>query len=115
MCRHGTKAQRHVHLHFTPTSASGLNLVERLFAGSTDKAIQRGVCKRVRALQGAIEACLAVPNADPHPYTWMAYGGGHDREDPRESRSSAEDTQCHQGLFRASKRASPPRRQTVCC
>ena len=51
----------------TPTSASGLNLVERLFAESTDKAIRQGGFKHVRALQGAIEAYLAVPNADPHP------------------------------------------------
>ena len=67
MCGHGSKAHRHVHLHFTPTSASGLYLVERLFAESTDKAIRRGGFKHVRALQGAIEAYLAMPNADPHP------------------------------------------------
>ena len=58
----------------TPTSASGLNLVERLSAESTDKAIRRGVCKHVRALQAVIESYLAVPKADPHPSTWMAYG-----------------------------------------
>ena len=66
------KAHRRVHLHFTPTSASWLNLVERFFAEITDKAIRRGVFKRVRDLQGAIEAYLAVRNADPCPYTWTA-------------------------------------------
>ena len=66
------KAHRRVHLHFTPTSASWLNLVERLFAEITDKAIRRGVFKHVRELQAAIEAYLAVRNADPRPYTWTA-------------------------------------------
>ena len=66
------KAHRRVHLHFTPTSVSWLNLVERLFAEITDKAIRRGVFKHVRELQAAIEAYLAVRNADPRPCAWTA-------------------------------------------
>ncbi|MBI2767552.1 MAG: IS630 family transposase [Chloroflexi bacterium] len=65
-------AHPRVHLHFTPTSASWLNLVERLFAEITDKAIRRGVFKHVRELTAAIQAYLAVRNADPRPYTWTA-------------------------------------------
>jgi transposase len=61
-----------IHLHFTPTSASWLNLVERFFAEITDKAIRRGVFKHVRELEAAIEAYLAVRNARPAPYTWTA-------------------------------------------
>ncbi len=61
-----------VHLHFTPTSASWLNLVERFFAEITDKAIRRGVFKHVKHLEAAIECYLAARNANPSPYTWTA-------------------------------------------
>jgi transposase len=61
-----------VHLHFTPTSASWLNLVERFFAEITDKAIRRGVFKHVNDLKAAIEAYLAIRRAAPRPYTWTA-------------------------------------------
>ncbi len=58
-----------VHLHFTPTSASWLNLVERLFAEVTDKAIRRGVFTSVKALEEAISTHLAERNREPRPYT----------------------------------------------
>ena len=61
-----------VHLHFTPTSASWLNLVERFFGEITDKAIRRGVFKHVRELEAVINAYVAVRNAHPSPYTWTA-------------------------------------------
>ncbi len=61
-----------VHLHFTPTSSSWLNLVERFFAEITDKAIRRGVFKNVRELEEAISAYLNKRNANPGPYTWTA-------------------------------------------
>ena len=61
-----------VHLHFTPTSASWLNLVERLFAELTEKAIRRGVFTSVKALEEAITAYLAMRNRNPRPYTWTA-------------------------------------------
>lgn len=64
--------ERHprVHLHFTPTSSSWLNLVERFFAEITDKAIRRGVFKSVRDLEDAIGAYLDMWNDRPCPYTW---------------------------------------------
>lgn len=61
-----------VHLHFTPTSASWLNLVERLFAELNDKTIRRGVFSSVKALEEAITTYLAERNRKPRPYTWTA-------------------------------------------
>jgi transposase len=61
-----------VHLHFTPTSSSWVNLVERFFAEITDKAIRRGVFTNVRELEAAIADYLAIRNKDPHPYVWTA-------------------------------------------
>ena len=61
-----------VHLHFTPTSSSWLNLVERFFAEITDKAIRRGVFKNVRELEEAITKYLNKRNANPRSYTWTA-------------------------------------------
>jgi transposase len=60
------------HLHFTPTSSSWLNQVERFFAEITDKRIRRGVFRSVAALEQAIESYLAEHNADPKPFTWTA-------------------------------------------
>lgn len=59
-------------LHFTPTSASWLNIVERLFADVTEKAIRRGVFTSVSELESAITAYLANRNQHPRPYTWTA-------------------------------------------
>ncbi len=61
-----------VQLHFTPTSSSWLNLVERFFAEITDKRIRRGVFKSVAELEAAITAYLAHRNQDPRPFTWTA-------------------------------------------
>lgn len=58
------------HLHFTPTGASWLNLVERWFALITDKQIRRGVHRSVRELEAAIREYLAVYNDDPKPFVW---------------------------------------------
>ena len=60
------------HLHFTPTSSSWLNLVERWFRDITDKAIRRGVFPSVPDLIAAIEDYLRVNNADPKPFMWTA-------------------------------------------
>jgi Integrase core domain. len=60
------------HLHFTPTSSSWLNLVERFFGKLTDKAIRRGVFHSVPDLIAAIEAYLKNNNDDPTPFTWTA-------------------------------------------
>ncbi len=60
------------HLHFTPTSASWLNQVERFFAEISEKRIRRGVFKSVAALERAIADYLAEHNRDPHPFVWTA-------------------------------------------
>ncbi len=60
------------HLHFTPTSSSWLNMVERFFAKLDDKAIRRGVFNSVPELTAAIESYLQVTNADPEPFVWTA-------------------------------------------
>ena len=60
------------HLHFTPTSSSWLNQVERFFGKITSKAIRRGVFHSVDDLIAAIEEYLRVHNADPVPFVWTA-------------------------------------------
>jgi transposase len=60
------------HLHFTPTSASWLNLVERWFRELTDKALRRGVFHSVPDLIAKIEEYLAAHNDDPKPFVWTA-------------------------------------------
>lgn len=60
------------HMHFTPTSASWLNLVERWFREITEKRIRRGVFKSVHALVAAIMEYLEANNADPKPFVWTA-------------------------------------------
>jgi transposase len=58
------------HLHFTPTGASWLNLVERWFAELTNKRIRRGVHKTVPALEKDIRDWIAIWNTNPKPYVW---------------------------------------------
>ena len=58
------------HLHFTPTGASWLNLVERFFAEITVKLIRRGVHRSVTALENDIRAWIQHWNTDPRPYVW---------------------------------------------
>ena len=60
------------HMHFTPTSSSWLNLVERWFRELTDKAIRRGVFGSAPDLIAAIEAYLAANNENPKPFEWTA-------------------------------------------
>jgi transposase len=60
------------HFHFTPTSSSWLNLVERWFRELTQKAIRRGVFRSVPDLVAAIYAYLDAHNADPKPFFWTA-------------------------------------------
>jgi transposase len=64
--------QQRWHLHYTPTSSSWLNLVERWFRNLTDKAIRRGVFPSVPDLISAIERYLQARNADPKPFMWTA-------------------------------------------
>lgn len=58
------------HIHFTPTSASWLNLVERWFALITSQAIRRGSFDSVSALERAITAYMDTWNDSPKPFTW---------------------------------------------
>jgi transposase len=71
------------HLHFTPTSSSWLNMVERFFGNLTDKAIRRGAFHSVPDLIAAIEHYLKTNNAHPTPFVWTATAesrlSGHDR------------------------------------
>jgi transposase len=57
-------------LHFTPTSSSWLNLVERWFAELTTKKLRRGAHRSVRALNADIRAWIQTWNDDPKPYVW---------------------------------------------
>jgi transposase len=58
------------HLHFTPTGASWLNLVERWFASLTERCIRRGTHRSTRELEAAIKEYLAVNNDEPKPFIW---------------------------------------------
>jgi len=60
------------HVHFTPTSASWLNQVERFFALITDKAIRRGSFSSVRELIEKIELFIAHHNQGCKPFVWAA-------------------------------------------
>ncbi len=60
------------HLHFTPTSSSWLNLIERWFAELTNKRLRRGAFASVADLVAAIEEFLEAHNKDPKPFAWTA-------------------------------------------
>ena len=61
-----------VHLHFTPTSSSWLNLVERWFRDLTDKRIRRESFESVPELITTINDYLAQSNQNPHVFVWTA-------------------------------------------
>lgn len=58
------------HVHFTPTSSSWLNLVERWFSELTTKKLQRGAHTSVRALNADIRTWIKNWNENPRPYVW---------------------------------------------
>jgi transposase len=58
------------HLHFTPTSGSWLNLVERWFALLSERQIKRGSHRSTVELEKAIRHYLAIHNQDPKPFVW---------------------------------------------
>ena len=60
------------HLHFTPTGASWLNLVERWFAEITRKRIRRGTFRSVNELNRAISEYVRQNNRHPRPFIWTA-------------------------------------------
>ena len=65
------KKRRRWHLHFTPTSSSWLNLIERWFKELTDKRLRRGAFTSVAEL-GAIIKWGGRWNLDPEPFIWKA-------------------------------------------
>ncbi len=58
------------HVHFTPTSASWINLVERFFSTLSEKWIKRGAHTSVKDLEKSIQEYLKRYNADPKPFVW---------------------------------------------
>ena len=58
------------HVHFTPTSSSWINQVERFFALLTEQQIKRGAHRSTKALEAAITAYINTRNADPKPFRW---------------------------------------------
>src|SRR5437660_2850034 len=58
------------HVHFTPTAASWLNLVERWFAALTEKQIRRGVHRSTRELEDAIRRYIETTNHHPQAFVW---------------------------------------------
>lgn len=68
------KKHPRIHLHFTPTSSSWLNLVERFFRQLTDDVVRDGSFGSVSELVSAINVHLAYHNLKPRPYRWKAQG-----------------------------------------
>ena len=64
------QGHKRFHLHFTPTSSSWLNLVERWFGEITRKPIRRGVFKSVKDLIEAIQNYIKINNQNPKPFVW---------------------------------------------
>lgn len=60
------------HVHFTPTSASWLNMVERFFRDITTDRLRRGVFRSVPELTKAIKEFIAIRNKNPKPFVWTA-------------------------------------------
>ena len=60
------------HVHFTPTSASWLNMVERFFRSISTDRLARGVFRSVPELIAAIEEYITVHNQNPKPFIWTA-------------------------------------------
>jgi transposase len=58
------------HIHFTPTSASWLNQVERFFALLTEKQLRRGVHRSTKELEAAILNYIDTVNDQPKPFRW---------------------------------------------
>ena len=71
MQKHGTNR---IELHFTPTSSSWMNLVERFFGDLSQQAISNGSFQSVRELAKRIEAYIAERDLNPKRYIWRAEG-----------------------------------------
>jgi transposase len=72
--QHWLKAHGRFHIHFTPTSSSWLNLVERFFGELTSEVVREGSFQSLHELVRAIESYLAERNLNPKKYVWRASG-----------------------------------------
>lgn len=70
--REWLKRHPRFHLHFTPTSASWLNMVERFFRDLTTRRVRAGIFKSVAELEAAIRDYLRHHNTQPKPFIWTA-------------------------------------------
>jgi transposase len=68
-------ARPRYHVHFTPTSSSWLNQIERWFAEITRKQIRRGTFRSVRDLIKTIHDYIRIYNKNPRPFQWIAAAG----------------------------------------
>src|SRR3974390_1379451 len=66
------RRHRRFHMHFTPTSASWLNMIERFFRHLTTQRGRRGVSHSVPELVAAIDTYIAHHNRQPKPFIWTA-------------------------------------------
>ncbi|ANY80630.1 hypothetical protein BB934_22345 [Microvirga ossetica] len=87
------------HLHFTPTSASWLNQVERFFALITQQRIRRGAFTSVIDLESAIMDYLEHHNADPKPFVWTAPASAILEKVARAKQALESQHECMSGRF----------------
>jgi len=66
------KRNKRFHVHFTPTSASWLNMVERFFRDISERRLRHGVFRSVDELVDAVTEYVAHHNKDPKPFIWTA-------------------------------------------
>ena len=66
------KRHPRIHMHFTPTSSSWLNMIERFFRDLTTKRIRRGVFRNIEDLIAAIDEYVDRHNLAPKPFIWTA-------------------------------------------
>lgn len=64
------KYHKRFHVHFTPTSASWLNMVERFFRDLSERQLRRGVFHSVAELEGAVMSYIGTHNKSPAPFIW---------------------------------------------
>lgn len=70
--RRKLESHKRFHVHFTPTSASWLNRIERFFRDRTNNRIRRGVFQDLEQLITAIGNYIDVHNKNPKPFIWTA-------------------------------------------
>jgi transposase len=70
--RRWLKRHPRFHFHFTPTSSSWLNMVERFFRDLTQNRLRRGVFRDVPELVEAVENYIEKHNESPKPFIWTA-------------------------------------------